>query len=146
MSYAIIINLLSVLLPAILAFSTSLVQGKKKYLIAIAAYFILSKLAKEAAESKANGGIGGGTGGYLNANALATSYMQAINPSGYEWAIDSDGTNEDLLYELAAQSRGNMYKAAFDQYNTLYKRNLTKDLQAELDNDEYKKFLNILNS
>ncbi|TDE15293.1 hypothetical protein [Dyadobacter psychrotolerans] len=146
MNYALIINLLSVILPAFVALSGSLVKGKRKYLIAIAAYFILRKWAEAAAESKANSGIGGNTGGYLNANALATSFKNAINPSGWEWAIDSDGTNEELIFGLAAQSRGQMYKAVYNQYNTLYKRDLTKDLQAELSDSDYNKFLQILNS
>lgn len=75
---------------------------------------------------------------------LAIAYRQALNPSGYGWAIGVDGTNEAKLFELAAQSVGRFAQIA-QTYQTLYFTTLTQDLQNELSAEELAKFWAIVN-
>lgn len=143
MQYAAIIEVLTVLAPALLALGSKFIKGNKRFIFAIAAYFILRKMALQAAQQKALSNIQS-EGGYQNANALATSYKQAMNPSGYSWMFGFDGTDEDLIYQLAAKT-GN-YKNVYDAYKKQYNRDLTTDLQSELSTGGYQLFMNILNN
>jgi hypothetical protein len=145
MQYAAFLQLLAVALPAFLAFSTKLISGKKRFIIAIAAYFILRKWAVAAAIDKANGSVGNGSNGTLTPEALATSYKFAMNPSGFDFLMSSDGTDEDELMELAAKSKGR-YTSVYNAYYTLYKSDLTKTIMGELSPTDYKRFLAILNA
>tara|TARA_R110002124_G_scaffold285303_1_gene463665 strand:- start:193 stop:627 length:435 start_codon:yes stop_codon:yes gene_type:complete len=144
MQFAAILEILSLLAPAFLAFGSKLIKGNEKYLIAIALFFVLKKFANVAAQQKSFSDLQAGETGYLNPNALATLFKQAMNPSGYAFLMDADGTNEELIFELAAKT--NDYRSVFDAYTKQYSRNLTTDLVAELSTDDYNKFLLTLNS
>jgi hypothetical protein len=141
MQYAAILQLLAVAIPGIIAFSGKIITGKKRFIIAIAAYFILRKWTTDAAKSKSESEIQSGLG-YTNANALAGLYKAALNPSGVEFLMGTDGTDESLIYELAAKTKS--YKAVYDAYKIQFKRDLTVDLKSELGTDEYKRFIDIL--
>lgn len=141
MQFATIIEIASLLVPLLIGTNT-LFKGKMKWVVMIVAYFILKKWAQSAAADKARSDIQ--DGGYLNANALATLYKQALNPSGYGPLIELDGTNEELIYQVAAKT-GN-FRDVWEAYKKQYNRDLTDDLQKELSSDEYAKFLQILNS
>lgn len=143
MQFAAILEILAVLLPAFIGFSnTKLFKGKTKWIVIIAAYFILKKWAAVAAADKARGDIQNAGGG-LNSNSLATLYKQALNPSGYDTLIELDGTNEEVIFLAAAQTRN--FREVFEAYKKQYKRDLTDDLQKELSTEDYQKFLKILN-
>ncbi len=68
----------------------------------------------------------------------------AMNPSGASWLIWMDGTKEEAIYNIAAQITN--FKKVQQDYQNLYNRSLIKDLQKELDTDDYTKFMNIINS
>ncbi len=68
----------------------------------------------------------------------------AMNPSGASWLIWMDGTKEETIFNIAAQI--NNFKKVQQDYQNLYNRSLIKDLQKELDTDDYTKFMNIINS
>lgn len=142
MNYAAILNALALAIPAILAGTKTLVKGRERYVIAIAAFFVLRKFAMDAAKEKSLSDLQE-TGGVLNANALATLYRQAINPSGYAWMKDYDGTDEDLLFDLAAKTYS--YIPVYDAYKKQYSDDLTNDIRGELNNTDYQRFLTILN-
>lgn len=141
MQYAVVLQALAVILPAVLAFSTKIFTGKKRFVIAIAVYFILKKWATAAAKDKSLSELVNSNGS-VSANGLATLYRQALNPSGYTWAWDTDGTDEDLLFELAARTPS--YRAVYDAYKIQYSRDLTNDLQGELSGSDYNKFIGLL--
>lgn len=142
MNYAAILNALALAIPAILAGTKTLVKGRERYVIAIAAFFVLRKFAMDAAKEKSLSDLQE-SGGVTNANALATLYRQAINPTGYAWTKDFDGTDEELLFELAAKTYN--YKAVYDAYKKQYGDDLTNDIRGELNNTDYQRFLTILN-
>lgn len=68
----------------------------------------------------------------------------AMNPSGASWLIWMDGTKEEAIFNIAAQITN--FKKVQQDYQNLYNRSLIKDLQKELDTDDYTKFMNIINS
>lgn len=142
MQFATIIEIASWVIPLFIGTSNTLFKGKTKWIVVIVAYFILKRWAVAAAADKARSDLQ--TGGGLNPNALATLYKQALNPSGYGPLIELDGTNEELIYQIAAQTSD--YRAVWEAYKRQYSRDLTDDLQKELSSDEYAKFLQILNS
>lgn len=68
----------------------------------------------------------------------------AMNPSGAKWLIHMDGTNEDAIYSLASQITN--FKKVQKAYQNLYGNSLLKDLQKELDTDDFSRFMNIVDS
>ena len=68
----------------------------------------------------------------------------AMNPSGASWLIWMDGTKEEAIFNIAAQITN--FRKVQQDYQNLYNRSLIKDLQKELDTDDYNKFMNIINS
>lgn len=68
----------------------------------------------------------------------------AMNPSGASWLIWMDGTKEEAIFNIAAQITN--FKKVQQDYQNLYNRSLIKDLQKELDTDEYTRFMKIINS
>jgi len=141
MQFTAILEILALVVPLFIGVSKNLVKGNKKWVIAIAVYFILKKWAIEAGRQNSLSEIQ--ENGYLNPNALATLYDKALNPSGFPYFMTMDGTDEALIFDLAAKS-GN-FKAVADAYRIQYKRELTEDLKSELSNEDYQKFLTILN-
>jgi hypothetical protein len=139
--YATILEILAIVIPLFIGVSKKVVKGNKKWIIAIVAYFILKKWASQAALQKSLEELQ--ENGYLNANALATLYDKAINPSGISYLVTMDGTDENAIFELAAKT-GN-YKDVADAYRIQYKRELTNDLKSELSGDDYRRYLSILN-
>lgn len=142
MQFATIIEIASLLVPLLISTSKSLFKGKTKWVMVIVAYFILKKWAVSAAADKARSDLQ--TPGSTNPNALATLYKQAMNPSGYGFLIEMDGTSEDLIFQLAAATSD--YRAVWEAYKKQYNRDMTDDLQKELSSEDYAKFVQILNS
>ncbi len=143
MQFATILEILSLLVPLLIGTSRSLFKGREKWVFVIVAYFILKKWAVKAAEDKAQRDLQSDSG-TQTAAGLATLYKQALNPSGYGFLIEMDGTSEELVYTTAAYRPQN-YSQVWEKYKLQYSRNLTDDLQKELSSDEYAKFLQILN-
>ncbi|MEO6285832.1 MAG: hypothetical protein ABIN80_28660 [Dyadobacter sp.] len=140
--FASIINILALVIPLFIGTSEKLFKGNtKRWILAIVVYFILKKWAAVAAADKAISDLQQ-QGGGLNANAIATLYKQAMNPTGYLQTIELDGTNEDLIFKTAALPQN--YRDVFAAYQTAFKRNLTTDLQQELSTEDYAKFINLL--
>jgi hypothetical protein len=143
MQFATIIEIASLLVPLLIGTSNTLFKGKLKWVVMIVAYFILKKWAVKAAEDKAQRDLQSNNGTYTPA-ALATLYKQALNPSGYAFMIEMDGTSEELVYETA-KYRPQKFSDVWEKYKLQYGRNLTDDLQKELSGEEYSKFLQIVN-
>jgi len=143
MQFATIIEIASWVIPLLIGTSNTLFKGKTKWIVVIVAYFILKKWAQKAAEDKAQRDLQSGNGTQTPA-ALATLYKQALNPSGYGFLIEMDGTSEELVYSTAAYRPQN-FSQVWENYKLQYSRNLTDDLQKELSAEEYAKFLQILN-
>lgn len=74
----------------------------------------------------------------------ATILRNAMNPSGVSWLMSFDRTNEDKIFETAK----NIVKLddVMSAYKKLYDDDLLKDLQSELDTEEYQKFLTLISS
>ena len=76
-------------------------------------------------------------------NQIAQQYRSAANPSGADWMIDWDGTDEDAIEVLAHQTKGHLdsiarvYKQKFDE-------TLTDRLRKELDTDDFQNWRNIV--
>lgn len=142
MNYLQIINFLTLAIPAFIAGTKKVVKGNEKYILAIAVYFLLKRFAEVAATNEAKEKIQSPSG--LNANALAQLYRQAMNPSGYGWMMELDGTNENLIFDLAAKT--NNFQSVSTSYRALYGTDLTSDLRKELSSDDYTKFVQTLNN
>ena len=143
MQFATIIEIASWVIPLLIGTSNTLFKGKTKWIVVIVAYFILKKWAVKAAEEIAQSDLQSGNG-TLTAAALATKYKQALNPSGYGFLIEMDGTSEELVYSTAGY-RPQKFEDVWAKYKLQYGRNLTDDLQKELSAEEYAKFLQLLN-
>ncbi len=74
----------------------------------------------------------------------ATYLYNAMNPSGISWMRSFDNTNESMIY--AAGRKITNWNAVQRTYQNLYNRNLLSDLQSDLDNKEFKTFLNIVDA
>lgn len=141
MKYTAILELLSIAIPALIAGTKKIVKGNEKYLFAVAAYFILKRWAEQAAVNAASQQIQ--SVGRYNHNALAQLYRQAMNPTGYGWTMSVDGTNEQLIFELARETAD--FTAVSVSYKTLYNSDLSADLRKELSTSDYQKFVQLLN-
>lgn len=141
MNYTQILNIISLAIPALIAGTKTLIRGNEKYLVAIAVYFILKRFAEVAAVNEAREKIQ--ESGYLNANALAQLYRQAVNPSGYSVLMSVDGTNEELIFDLAGRTSN--FQSVATAYKALYSSDLTEDLRKELSTADFERFLRILN-
>lgn len=78
-----------------------------------------------------------------NVNQLAHQYRSASNPSGVSWMIDFDGTDEDLMMDLALQSKGG-YKLIADAYKQKFDESLTDRVRSELDTEDFQKWRYII--
>lgn len=77
-----------------------------------------------------------------DAAGQAASLKQAMNPSGYRWMKNFDGTDKDAIWRIAPQITN------LDDVNSHYKKiaeedSLYDDLQSSLSPDEYQKFLSL---
>ncbi len=77
-----------------------------------------------------------------DAAGQAASLKQALNPSGYRWMKNIDGTDKEAIWRIAPQITN------LDDVNTHYKKiaegdSLYDDLQGSLSPDEYQKFLSL---
>ena len=77
-----------------------------------------------------------------DAAGQAASLKQAMNPWGYRWLKNVDGTDKDAIWRIAPQITN------LDDVNTHYKKiaeedSLYDDLQSSLSPDEYQKFLSL---
>lgn len=75
----------------------------------------------------------------------AVALRNAINPSGIEWMRQYDGTNEDAIFQIAAQIT-DFEKVSKAYYQLFFQRSLTNDLQSELSAEDFQKFLNLINN
>jgi len=73
----------------------------------------------------------------------ATIMYNAMNPSGISWMRSFDTTNKNALFESARNITS--WNAVQSTYKKLYTRNLLEDLQGELNTEEFKTFMAILN-
>lgn len=74
----------------------------------------------------------------------ATVLFNAMNTSGVSWMRSFDQTNEKEMFEAARNITD--WNAVQATYKKLYSRNLLEDVQSELDTEEFKTFMSILNS
>lgn len=151
MTPALVLQFLPVVAGIFLSIGQTFIKGNKKYVIAILAYFLLKwiadKAALEAAKDAQQVKIDPITGdpvvvSYTNPTTLAKEYHSAFDPYNTGF-LPYNGTDTDALFALAARTFnwGDVRSA----YNTLYKRDLTEDLQDELSSDELVLFNQILN-
>ena len=67
-----------------------------------------------------------------------------MNTSGISWLRALDQTNEKGIFEAARNITD--WNAVQATYKKLYARNLLEDIQSELDTEEFKTFMSILNA
>lgn len=141
MNYAKILELLALAIPVFVAGTKKIIKGNEKYIFAIGLYFLLKKFAETAAQNEAKEKIQ--EVGQYNHNALAQLYRQAVNPSGYKYLMEFDGTNEEMIFDLATKT-GNFQSVAV-AYRSQYGTDLIEDLRKELSSADFSKFVGILN-
>lgn len=76
-------------------------------------------------------------------NQIAQQYRAASNPSGSDWMIDWDGTDEDQIEKLAFQTKGSFENVA-KAYKQKFDETLTDRMRKELDADEFQNWRNII--
>ena len=76
-------------------------------------------------------------------NQIAQQYRAASNPSGSDWMIDWDGTNEDAIELLAHQTKGHLESVA-RVYKQKFDETLTDRMRKELDADDFQNWHNIV--
>ena len=131
-------------------------QGTK-IALAIAAGYLLVRSAKQAKTTEASSNLQDGTGAIITNNvpnstseALAARLMQAFG--GYQipvlgWQIFANGTTEKEVFAVATEIAAlKNYPLVFGSYSILYSRDLTNDLKAELNTEEFARFTKIINN
>ncbi len=68
----------------------------------------------------------------------AVSIRTALNPSGISWLVWADGTQDAFLSKLSREIRN--WPGVLKAYQSLYQRDLIKDLQSELSSKELDAF------
>ncbi len=76
-------------------------------------------------------------------NLFVQQYRAAMNPSGYEWMSEWDGTDVEAIKTLGYKSRGNL-KEISALYRKKFGEALTDALRRELDSDEFDQWYNIV--
>ena len=76
-------------------------------------------------------------------NQLALQYRTASNPSGNDWMINWDGTNEDAIEKLAYQTKGVLDEVAA-AYKLKFDETLSDRMSKELDSEELQDWRNIV--
>ena len=76
-------------------------------------------------------------------NQIAQQYRAASNPSGSNWMIDWDGTDEDAIELLAHQTKGHLESVA-RVYKQKFDETLTDRMRKELDTDDFQNWHNIV--
>lgn len=84
-------------------------------------------------------------GSVKDLNSLVRQYKNAMNPSGWNWSSDMDGTDYEAIFELAPKSRPPVFQQLTKVYKNIYGSPLLDDLQSELNSSEYAKFLQLAN-
>lgn len=74
----------------------------------------------------------------------ATILRNAMNPSGISWLMSFDQTNEDKIFDTAKSIT--KLDDVMTSYKKLYGSDLLKDLQSELNTEEFQKFLSLISS
>lgn len=67
----------------------------------------------------------------------AVAFRNALNPSGYSWMKDFDGTDEALATKTAAEVTD--WKEVMSKYRALYQSDLLSDLQKDLSPSDFAK-------
>ena len=75
---------------------------------------------------------------------IAMGLRAAMNPSGMSWMRSFDTTNVSKMYEYAGQITN--LSAVQSAYKDLYQDNLMDDVQKELNNNEYQRFMTLVTS
>lgn len=80
------------------------------------------------------------------ASQLATKFNAGFNPSGVSWLRNTDQTNEKAIFQCARDVAKNKipWSMMTKAYKGIIDRDLTYDLQSELDSDELDLFNSIL--
>jgi hypothetical protein len=78
-------------------------------------------------------------------NRVALQFRNAANPSGANWMIDFDGTNEEEFDKLARRIKNqDIIKEVSDAYQLKYDETLQERAAKELDADELRSFEDII--
>lgn len=78
-------------------------------------------------------------------NRVALQFRNAANPSGANWMIDFDGTNEEEFDKLARRIKNqDIIKEVSDAYRLKYDETLQERAAKELDADELRSFEDII--
>lgn len=78
-------------------------------------------------------------------NRVALQFRQAANPSGANWMIDFDGTDEEQFERLARKVKSEqILKEVSDAYALKYDETLQERAAKELDNEELQQFEDII--
>ena len=113
---------------------------------AIGSFFLIKKVVKKAKYTNEIKRVGDDSR-LGKANAFARSLYSAFFPMGEIMSdIFGDGTDEDLIFEIAADMYRNRinFSDVSNAYKSLYNRKLLQDLQGELDPRQYAKFNDII--
>ena len=102
-----------------------------------AAFFIGRKIYKETRKNRSEKR-------FTPEGQQALLLRSAMNPWGVSWLRWMDGTEEENIYNVAAQITN--FKKVAKEYQSLFNRPLVQDLQKELKTEEYEKFMAIVNN
>ena len=80
---------------------------------------------------------------HKDVNLLAQQYREALNPSGADWMIDFDGSDEPAIERLAYQTKG-FLKEVSEAYRLKYNEGLVDRLRKELSAEELQNWRNIV--
>ena len=76
-------------------------------------------------------------------NQIAQQYRSVSNPSGINFLIDADGSDEEGFKILAHRTKGN-FKQVAEAYKLKFDETLTDRVRSELDSEDYQNWLNII--
>lgn len=112
-------------------------------LIAIVVFFLLKKYIKKGIKKIKENKFDKQS--HEDPNKLALNFRSAANPSGYNWMIDMDGTDEETMLDIGQRIKDlNLQEDVSKAYRLKYDETLEERASKELDGEDLRLFESLI--
>lgn len=112
-------------------------------LIAIVVFFLLKKYIKKGIKKIKENKFDKQS--HEDPNKLALNFRSAANPSGYNWMIDMDGTDEDTMLDIGQRIKDlNLQEDVSKAYRLKYDETMEERANKELDGEDLRLFESLI--
>ena len=112
-------------------------------LIAIVVFFLLKKYIKKGIKKIKENKFDKQS--HEDPNKLALNFRSAANPSGFNWMIDMDGTDEDTMLDIGQRIKDlNLQEDVSKAYRLKYDETMEERANKELDGEDLRLFESLI--